>query len=296
MAGDEQRWQCVLVAWGDKYPVAEINRLVASVASQSRGLVRTVLLTDRDRPGLDEGIEQRRIPEWWLAPEFRAGGCQAKLSQFEEGLLPDDVPAIFLDLDTMVLGDLSRLLTVMKGPETVAILQSAVLPFGPVGRMLYRLTGGRRYARGNSSVIVFHPAHCPRIAAKFRALYAQHGGMHFRPMIADERFISWAAQPVMQAVPTRLVVKFPTEYMQPWRWMVALRAALPWVKARRRGLLAVTFPGVKLKGEDLAALPEGATFTDPKGRKLFWADWALGGLRQRIIRHYQPANGHGQTP
>ncbi len=179
MAGDEQRWQCVLVAWGDKYPVAEINRLVASVASQSRGLVRTVLLTDRDRPGLDEGIEQRRIPEWWLAPEFRAGGCQAKLSQFEEGLLPDDVPAIFLDLDTMVLGDLSRLLTVMKGPETVAILQSAVLPFGPVGRMLYRLTGGRRYARGNSSVIVFHPAHCPRIAAKFRACTRATAGCTF---------------------------------------------------------------------------------------------------------------------
>lgn len=284
-------WQGVLVAWGDKYPVAEINRLHDALATLSPGHRRTVLLTDRDRPGLAPGIEPRRIPDWWLAPEFRRGGCQTKLCLFEPGLLPADLPAIYLDLDTMVLKDLAPLLELMTTPQTVAILQSAILPFGALARWLYRRTGGRRYARGNSSIVVFHPGHCPDIAARFRELHARHGGMGIRPMIADERFISWAAQPVMRAVPTRLVVKFPTEYMQPWRWLVALRGALPWVRARRAGLIAVTFPGLRLKGEELAALPEGATFTDPKGRRLFWADWALGDLRARIIRHYGTAVG-----
>lgn len=279
-------WQCVLIAWGDRYPVAEINRLVASIRAQSQGPARFVLLSDRPREGLDPGVELRPIPEWFLAPEFRGSGCQAKLCLFEPGVVPDDLPAIYLDLDTMVLGDLSRLLDVMETPQTVAMLQSAILPFGAFARWLYRVTGQRRYARGNSSIVVYHPAHTGYIAARFRELSSRPDARSFKPLRADERFISWVAQPVMRAVPLRLVVKFPTEYMQPWRWLVHLRASLPWIRRRRAGLIAVTFPGVRLKGEDLAALPEGAMVADRKGRRLFWTDRALGGLRRRIIEHY----------
>lgn len=285
MRGSDPSWQCVLIAWGDRYPVAEINRLVVSIRTQSRGPARFVLLSDRARPGLDPAVEVRDIPEWYLAPEFRGPGCQAKLCLFEPSVLPDDLPAIYLDLDTIVMGDISRLLEVMDRPETIAMLQSAVLPFGALGRWLHRVTGGRRYARGNSSVMVFHPAHATCVSARFRELYGQLGALT-GPLRADERFISWAAQPVMRAVPARLAVKFPTEYMQPWRWLVHLRASLPPVRKRRAALIAVTFPGVKLKGEDLAALPEGAVVTDRKGRKLFWTDRALGGLRRKIIDFY----------
>ncbi|MFN3994625.1 MAG: hypothetical protein ACK4IU_17165 [Tabrizicola flagellatus] len=284
-------WQCVLIAWGDRYPVAEINRLVASIRAQSQGPARFVLLSDRPREGLDPGVELRPIPDWFLAPEFRGSGCQAKLCLFEPGVVPDDLPAIYLDLDTMVLGDLSRLLDVMETPQTVAMLQSAILPFGAFARWLYRVTGQRRYARGNSSIVVYHPAHTGFIAARFRELSSRPDARSFKPLRADERFISWVAQPVMRAVPQRLVVKFPTEYMQPWRWLVHLRASLPWIRRRRAGLIAVTFPGVRLKGEDLAALPEGAMVADRKGRRLFWTDRALGGLRRRIIEHYGRAPG-----
>jgi hypothetical protein len=281
-------WQCVLIAWGDRYPVAEINTLIASVRAQSPTVARFVLLSDRARPGLDPGCEVRPIPDWYLQPQMMRGGCQTKLCLFEPGVVRDDMVAIYLDLDTMVLGDLARLLSVMRGPQTVAILQSALLPFGAVARWLFRVTGGRRYARGNSSVVVFHPGHTGYIAERYRSLHAAHGFNGLRPMVADERFISWAAQPVVRAVPGHLAVKFPTEYMQPWRWMVHLRASLPWIRRRRAGLVAVTFPGVKFKGEDLAALPEGASVTDRKGRRLFWTDRALGPLRARIIAQYGP--------
>ncbi|KAF0114739.1 MAG: hypothetical protein FD150_1378 [Rhodobacteraceae bacterium] len=283
-------WQCVLIAWGDRYPVAEINTLVASITRHSRGLHRIVLLSDGPRPGLAREVTLRPMPEWFLSEPFRGPGCQAKLCMFEAGVLPDDMPAIFLDLDTMVLGDLSRLLQVMETPQSIALLQSAILPFGPLGRLVYRISNGRHYARGNSSVVVFHPAHATFVASRFRALHAQLGQKGFKPLVADERFISWVAQPVMRAVPTSLVVKFPTEYMQPWRWLVHLRAGLPWIRRRRDALVAVTFPGVKLKGEDLAALPEGSVFTDRKGRKLFWTDRALGSLRRRIIAQYAPSS------
>lgn len=291
-----QTWQCVLIAWGDRYPVAEINRLVAMVRARSTGLQRCVLLSDRPRPGLDPEVMLRPIPDWFLQPGLLGSGCQAKLGMFAAGALPDDLPAIYLDLDTMVLGDLSRLLAVVRGPEEIAILQSAVLPFGPLGRRVHRLSRGRHYARGNSSVVVFHPARCTHVAARFRELAAAHGLFGLRPMTADERFLSWVAQPVMRAVPKRLVVKFPTEYMQAWRWLVLVRAALPWIRRRRAGLVAITFPGVKLKGEDLALLPDGAEVADAKGRRLFWTDRALGPLRQRIIAHYRDEAGGTSPP
>ncbi len=284
-------WQCVLIAWGDRYQVAVINALVASIRAASRGVERFVLLSDRLRPGLDPAIEVRPIPEWFLDERFRRSGCQTKLCMFEAGVLPNDLTAIYLDLDTMVLGDLSHVLSVVEGPETIALLQSAILPFGSFARWLCRLTGGRRYARGNSSIVVFHPAHSTYVASRFRELSAIHQETGFKPLAADERFISWIAQPVVRAVPTSLVVKFPTEYMQPWRWLVYLRASLPWIRRRREGLIAVTFPGVKLKGGELAVLPEGAVVTDRKGRKLYWTDRALGSLRLRIIAFYGVSSG-----
>jgi hypothetical protein len=191
--GDD--WQLVLIAWGEKYGSADVNALVREVHAQGRGPARTVLITDRPRPGLDAGIETRPHPQAFLLPWMKRSGCQAKLGMFAEGVLPTDLPAIFLDLDTLILGDVAQLLGAVADDAQIAILQSAILPFGAVARRLYRLTGGRRYARGNSSVVVFHPARCGFIAARFLDLVAQHPNGGFRPLIADERFISWVAQP-----------------------------------------------------------------------------------------------------
>lgn len=276
-------WQLILIAWGTKYGAEDINALVAAVRAHSAGLARIILITDRDRPGLADGIETRAHPPEFLDPAMKRSGCQAKLAMFKTGLLPQDMPAVFLDLDTVVLGDVGRLLMACPRPENVAILQSAVLPFGPMARLIFRLTRGRKYARGNSSVVVFHPAHSGYIAARFQDLFARHPDFGFRPMIADERFISWCAQPVMRAVPTSMVVKFPTEFMYPRLWLGRLRGALPWVEARRAGLVAITLPGEEVKAEVLLALPEGATVADRKGRRMEWSDRFLGPTRRRLL-------------
>lgn len=152
-----RKWQLVLICWGTKYAVADINGLALAARAQSPGLARVVLITDRPRDGLAEGIEARPHPPEFLQPRMMTGGCQAKLAMFVPGLVPADMPAIFLDLDTVILGDLGRLLEARNRPEEIAILQSAVLPFGALARWIWRRTGGRKYARGNSSVVVFHP-------------------------------------------------------------------------------------------------------------------------------------------
>lgn len=280
-------WQCILVAWGDRYPVEEINLLVETVAAQSRRPARFVLITDRARPGLDKAVLCRAFPAYFMQDRFKTGGCHAKLAMFEAGVLPDDLPAVYIDLDTLVLGDLSRLLGLLRDDRTVAILQSAVLPFGAFARWLYRVTDKRRYARGNSSIIVFHPARCGYIAAGFREKAVQYPNWDFRPMLADERFISWVAQPHMVAVPRSMAVKFPTEYMLPWVWLTYLMAALPMVRRRRAGLIAVTLPGVEVKGEELLRLQDGARIVDRKGRTLIWSERTLGPLRGKLIAYYR---------
>lgn len=286
-------WQLVLILWGTKYGVDEVNKLITTISDQAAQKPRVVLITDRDRPGLLPGVVTRDFPPFYLNPALQTGGCQAKLAMFAQGVLPTDLPAIYIDIDTLVLGDLSEFLNLMTTPQTLALFQSAIVPFGPMGRLLWRVSRKKRYARGNSSLVVFHPGHCHYIAALFEQLFAQTGGMGLRPMIADERFMSWAAQPHARALPLSWAVKFPTEFMWRWRWLTYARAMLPHLRRRWAGLKVITFPGLDFKGPDLAALPNGAEMVDRKGRRLIWTDRALGPVKQMIIDYYASLNSKG---
>ncbi|MEP2533131.1 hypothetical protein [Shimia sp.] len=289
-------WQLVLVLWGTKYGVKEVAHLIDTVRAHASRPFRTVLITDRDREGLDAEIVQRRIPEFFMRPEMRGGGCQAKLVMFEDSIVPDDLPAIYIDIDTVVFGDMARFLDVPKSPKGLVLFQSAMLPIGALGRLAWRLTDKRKYARGNSSIVVYHPRECGYVAAKFRALQAEHGDHGVRPMIADERFMSWAAQAHLQAIPRRMAVKFPTEFMLPWPWLIYLRASMPWVRARWAGLLAVTLPGIEVKGQALLEMPEGGRVVDRKGRILIWSEKAIGPLKGRLMTYYKAIQQDEEEP
>jgi hypothetical protein len=286
-------WQCVMFLWGDKYDVAFVNRLVRAVGTHADSPPRFVLLSDRDRPGLDPQVDLRRIPAFWLTPDFLRAGCQAKLAMFETGVLQDDLPALYVDLDTVVTGDLGQLVAKLPRADGLMLLQSAIVPLGTIGRLLWRATKGRKYARGNSSLVVFHPKHHGYIAAKFKELWTKDASFWFRPMIADERFMSWASQATVSAISNRLVVKFPTEFMSRVPLFSYLWAVLPWVRVRRNRLMAVTLCGVEIKPENLLALPAGGRVTDPKGRVLIWSDFVLGKTRGDIINFYSGAK-HGK--
>ena len=280
----------MMILWGDKYDVAYVNRLVRAVRARASRPARFVLLSDRARGGLDPAVEVRAIPPFWLSPAFTGSGCQAKLAMFEAGVLAPDLPCVYVDLDSVVTGDLARAPRLLRRADGVALLQSAMLPFGAVARALCRLTAGRRYARGNSSLVVFHPARQTGIAARFRDLHAQDSS--FRPLISDERFVSWAAQPVAQAIPGGFAVKLATEFTSRVAVLAWVRAALPWVRTRRAGLVMVTLAGGSVKPAALLALAEGGRVTDARGRVLIWSDAVLGRTRRDILSFYgEPVGG-----
>ncbi len=279
-------WQCVMVCWGDKYPIELINHLMQEIARHAVSPPRFVLICDLPKPGLREGAITVEFPPFFLNPAFKKGGCQAKLAMFEKGVLPEDLPAIYIDLDTIVLGDISVALALMDSPQTVAMLPSAIIPFGPIGRSVLKLTNKKNYARGNSSMVVFHPAECHYVAETFRSFFAQHPDFGFRPMVADERFISWVAQPFMKKLPNTLIVKFPGEFMFPWRWWLYVKAQLPWVRKRRAHLAAITLNGLLIKPEMLVKMAEGEIVVDNKSRQLVWSPSTLGSYFKEIPQYY----------
>ena len=289
-------WQCVMVCWGDKYPITLINHLMEQIERHAPSAPRFVLICDQPKPGLRTDAITRDFPPFFLNPQFKKGGCQAKLAMFEKGVLPEDLPSIYIDLDTIVLGDISAALQLMDTRQTVAMLPSAIIPFGPIGRTLWKWTDKKKYARGNSSMVVFHPAECHYVAETFRSLYAQHPDLSFRSMVADERFISWVAQAHMKKLPKTLIVKFPGEFMFPWRWWLYVKAQLPWVRARRAKLAAITLNGLLIKPENLVTLREGEIVTDNKSRKMVWSEHTMGGFRTRILDFYrflkEPPSSH----
>ncbi len=279
-------WQCVLICWGDKYSVPLINHLVEQIRRYASKIPRFVLISDGPKQELDPEVLVRNFPEFFLTPLFRKSGCQAKLAMFEKNVLPEDLPTIYVDLDTIVLGDISRALNFMDTRKTIAMLPSAIIPFGPLGRAIWKFTDKKRYARGNSSMVVFHPAECQYIAEKFRTLYDRYPDLGFRPMIADERFISWVAQPYMKKLPKTFIVKFPGEFMFPWRWWLYIKAYLPWVRWRRARLIAITLNGLSIKPEPLLELSEGDVVVDEKSRKLVWSPKTMGDYYHRIRAYY----------
>ncbi|MBT8416182.1 MAG: hypothetical protein KJO42_01970 [Silicimonas sp.] len=286
---DSPTWQCLLICWGDKYHSEYINHTIRAVIRECATTPRFVLISDRPRPGLHPDVTVVEFDPWWLQKQFRTISLQAKLYMFEKGVVPDDLPCVYLDLDTAVLGDIGQAVGLMKNRKSLLMVQSVVLPFGWPGRLVYRLTGGRRYARGNSSIVVFHPAECSYIPETFRALYERYDGTFgIRPMIGDERFISWCAQMHINRIPNWLGVKFLNEYMHSAKWMIYLKGALPWVRARREGVAAVTLPGEFVKPELLVTYEDGYEIRDEKNRWLLWNDRALGAMRGRLQDYYRP--------
>lgn len=275
-----------MIAWGQKYGVDTINHIVGSVLEHASVPPDFVLITDGARPGLHPSVRQVMFDPWYLQPGFLSQSCQAKLVMFEDGVL-EDVPSVFVDLDTAILGDLRQLIGLMRQPDDILMFQSVTLPFGLPGRLVHRLTGGRRYARGNSSVVVFRPGRCRDIARSFRAHFDGAGGACAGPAISDERFISWAAQDRIRALPRSVAVKFPNEYMHPLKSVLWARSVLPWVRARRKSVVAVTLPGTAIKPEALVLFREGMRMRDEKRRWLLWDRRVIGDIGERLQAYYR---------
>lgn len=96
----------VCMKWGDRYPSAYVNRLRNAVAAHLARPHRFLCMTD-DPKGLEPGIEATPFPDFPLERRLWGAGMWPKLLLFRPGLVPDGTPTLFLDLDVMIIGDLT---------------------------------------------------------------------------------------------------------------------------------------------------------------------------------------------
>lgn len=282
----KKKWCLVLVLWGDKYSALHINSIVDNVYSYSATCAEAVLMTDRYRDGVDGRVRQVLIPDELNRAEFKKN-YTIKLSLFDPSALPADMPCVYLDLDTVVTGNLDCLASLLQTPNDLYMLPPGnVLRFGAIRRWAFRLTQGRSMATGNSSIVVFHSDMQPNLLKEFLRLRAV-GGPPPRVLVNDDLFISWYGQKNLHAVPQNLGVMFRREFLTRFRWLGWVRGRLPWVKRRREQIVAVTFNGVEHKLEKLAQLPDGALHRDSKGRFGYWSRREMGPIKDRIVQAAQ---------
>ena len=280
-------WCLVLALWGQRYHAGHVNQLVRSALDASPDCRRVVLVTDEVRSGIDDRVVQSLFPPEFRRPEFFHRGFMAKLAVFASPDLPERTRCVYVDLDTIVTGDLGRIARLIETPNDYCMLPAGTVGFNGVTRWLHRVTGGRVFSTGNSSVHAFSSAAEPNLARRFLELHDRPETQGQKHMKLDDRFISWFAQPNLRPVPTNLAVMFRREFLSRSLIWTRLKARIPRIRRRREGLVAVTLNRIPLKMEALATMPSGVVIRDTKGRKGYWSDAAVGPLRHVMIAQSQ---------
>lgn len=268
--------------WGEKFHSGHVNVLVRSVRAHSPDCTAAILITDRPRPDIDSWVTQAPIPAEFDRSEFFRSGYIVKLSVFAAPELPDRTRCVFLDIDTLVLGDLGRLARMVRRHDDLLMLPPATVGFNPLSRLIYRLTGGRKLRTGNSSVIAYSSDGGRALARRYLELYADPKTRDARYMKVDDAFVSWFGQPVLRDVPKSAAVMLRREFLSRVPFWPDIKSRLPWTIRRRTKLGAVTMNGVDYKPEVLLRLAEGAVIQDAKGRRGRWSTRHFGDLLPRI--------------
>ncbi len=283
ITGTQRDWCMVLAVWGEKYGTAHVNELAASAKRHSSGLAKVVLLTDRIRPGTDPQISQTLFPDYFHRHDFFAGAYRAKLAMFSTAVLPPNMRCVYVDLDTVVIGDLGKIADLVESPSDYFMMPPAGLGFGRARKLVDWLGGGSSFPVGNSSLVAFHSAAEPNLSDTFQAMHAEGTDIGSRYMLIDDVFISWFARKNLAGIPRSLAVMFRREFLSRSLFLLRIKALLPWVVRRRAGLAAITLNGNAYKPESLIALEDGAIINDSKGRKGYWSDRFIGPARTQII-------------
>ncbi len=153
MSQDSTSRIVLCMKWGTKYGPEYVNRLYAMVARHLRGDFEFVCLTDDDR-GVRAEVRCLPIPSLALPPGIPERGW-TKLTTFEADLHGLQGTALFLDLDVVIVGDITPF---FEAPGEFLIIHDWKRP--------WRVTG-------NSSVYRFKLGAHADVLAEFRATQAE---------------------------------------------------------------------------------------------------------------------------
>jgi hypothetical protein len=239
-----------------------------------------------DNRDIDPRGRQIKISPLFNTYAFKTGGLAVKLSMFEIDAIPKGATCIYMDLDSLILGELDSVAALSSGSHLWTI---DVFPkrFSARARRKAVNTGGKKYRVGNSSAFVYQNQFSGNPTQKFREL---HQAGHLAPdMVHDDKFIGWACQQQLRGFPTNMVCYFRVEFFWPTMWMADLVSIFR--KSARQNIKIITFAGPKTKLDMLIKLPDGAIVTCHHNRIARWSDQQMNNIRSRIIDEYKSFPG-----
>ena len=280
-------WYLVLMIWGERYPEEDANRIIRGAMARARNCKGVVVLTDRTDRKIDEAALQVPIDPEFNTPELKGGGLPVKLSMFTIEAIPKGATCIYLDLDTVVVGNLDRLaaLTQRAPIWTIPVFPR---PFSAFYRLLWRATRRRVYATGNSSAFVFVNGFEGNPKQQFLELYRM--GQLPKKLLNDDLFVGWSCQDCVRGLSINDLVNFRFEFLAPTLWMSDLFSVLR--RRARQRIVAITFAGPKTKPELLESLADGEIIKDHHGRRGRWDAFHTSGLKTLILQEI--ARGRGE--
>ena len=279
MTAQSPQFALVLALWGSRYGAPHVNEIVREACRLSPGLVQVVLLTDHLRSGIDGRVRQKLFPPPFDGSEFFGHGYRAKLAVFSAVAPEVALPCVFLDLDSIVVGDLGRLAAQVHGPDDLLMLPPAGLGFAPLRRLLDRARRNRlAFPVGNSSVLAFHAAAQPNLAETYAEYWRLGQFPEGWTSPIDDVLISSFGRGRVRAVPTDCAVMLRREFLSRLPFWPLVKSRLTAVRQRRARIAAVTMNGIAVKPEVLATLPDGAPLGDGRGRTGRWSVAGFGSL------------------
>jgi hypothetical protein len=279
-------WHLVLMIWGDKYPDGDVNRIIRGAMARAKNCKSVVVLTDRTDRKIDAVARQVLIDPEFDRPEFKKGGLAVKLSMFDIEAVPQGATCIYLDLDSVVVGNLDRL-AALSARAPIWTIPVFPRPFSAFYRMLWRVTGRRVYAIGNSSAFVYSNGFAGNPKEQFLDLV--RSDRLPRTLRHDDRFVGWSCQDRVRGLSINDVVNFRFEFLAPTLWLSDVFSILR--RRARQRIVAITFAGPKTKPERLAGLSDGEIIEDHHGRRGRWNAFHTGGLKPLILEEI--ARGRG---
>jgi hypothetical protein len=210
--------QIVCVKWGTLYGPEYVNRLWAMARRHTTGPLRVVCLTDDDR-GLRSEIDAHPLPPLGVEHPQRTRGKWRKVVLWgaEVPGLVTGQPALFVDLDSVVVGSLDGYFA-HGDPDRVYLARNWAKP-------LQRL--------GQTSVFRFPVGGNAQILERFRA-DPQGVADHFH---YEQHFITASVRGGVQLWPEGWTRHFRLHCLPPFPLRLWMDARLP------RGAKIVTFPG-----------------------------------------------------
>lgn len=272
----QNKWALILVIWGDKYHKGYVNTLVRSSLELSSHCDQVIMFTDVIRSGISAPVEQVLIPNDMRGPKFFRPGYPVKLCFMDTRSLPLNKTCVYIDLDTLVLGNLDRVAALCKTKSDVHMLAPAGLKFNRLSRFIFRTTG-KNYVTGNSSITVFNSGLDINVAQKFISDISRDPAPRPKHMNNDDRYIAHTLQQNLRNIPTHICAMFRRKYLTRFSW---LRREHP----AQDNIVAVTLNDLSFKPDKILGWQDGQKIIDPKGRSGEWSERWFGKAQSQIRR------------